>query len=68
MPDYVTVSEAAREIGARNGEDIPPRSISDLFYQRRLRDDLCPIVGRQTVDPTRLLAGDRRDASATEQG
>ena len=36
---HLSVSEAAREIGAR------PKDISDLFYKRELRDDLAPIVG-----------------------
>jgi hypothetical protein len=30
MPDYVTVSEAAREIGAWIGEDIPPKGKSGV--------------------------------------
>jgi hypothetical protein len=38
MP-YLIVSDVARRIGAN------PRDISDLFYRRALRDDLCPIVG-----------------------
>ena len=36
---YLIVSEAARRLGAR------PKDISDLFYQRILDDDKCPIVG-----------------------
>ena len=55
MTHFVTVSEAAREIGADFGEDVPPRSISDLFYQRRLRDDLCPIVGGRRLIPRDYL-------------
>lgn len=35
----LSVSEAARRLGAN------PKDISDLFYKRQLRDDLCPIVG-----------------------
>ncbi|MHB1038020.1 MAG: hypothetical protein ACYC0Y_25635 [Pirellulales bacterium] len=39
-----SVSQVARHIGAR------PRDISNLFYQRKLRDDLCPIVaGRRRI-------------------
>ena len=35
---HLNVSEAARRLGA------VPRDISDLFYKRELRDDLCPVV------------------------
>ena len=44
MP-YLSVSEAARRLGAR------PKDISDLFYRRRLRDDLCPIVAGRRLIP-----------------
>ena len=45
----LTVSEAARELEAR------PRDISQLFYQRKLRDDLAPIVGgRRMIDRSLL--------------
>src|SRR4051794_21028114 len=39
VTNLLTVSEAARRLGVR------PRDLSDLFYQRRLPDDLCPLVG-----------------------
>ncbi|MCY2954811.1 MAG: hypothetical protein NTU53_23010 [Planctomycetota bacterium] len=42
---YLSVSDVARQIGAN------PRDISDLFYRRELRDDLCPIIGRQRLIP-----------------
>lgn len=46
---HLSVSEAARRLGAR------PRDISDLFYRRLLRDDLCPIVaGRRLIPPDYL--------------
>jgi hypothetical protein len=41
----LSVSEVARRIGAR------PRDISDLFYQRELSDDKCPIVGGRRLIP-----------------
>lgn len=41
----VSVSEAARRIRAN------PRDISDLFYRRKLRDDLCPIVAGRRLIP-----------------
>ena len=49
MGETLTVSEAARQIGAR------PRDITDLFYRRLLRDDLCPIVGDRRLIPQDYL-------------
>lgn len=47
METQLSVSEVARKLGAR------PKDISDLFYQRELRDDLCPIVaGRRLIPET----------------
>lgn len=46
---YLSVSQAARRLQAR------PRDISDLFYRRRLRDDLCPIVGGRRLIPEEYL-------------
>lgn len=44
MPELLSVSEAARRLGAK------PKDISDLFYRRELRDDLCPIIaGRRVI-------------------
>lgn len=45
MPEYLTVSQVARQIGAN------PRDISDLFYRRALRDDLCPLMGGRRFIP-----------------
>jgi len=47
---YLSVSEAARRLGAR------PRDISDLFYRRRLSDESCPIVGGRRLIPESLLS------------
>src|SRR5689334_20191585 len=41
----LSVSDAARRLGAN------PRDISDLFYKRQLRDDLCPIVAGRRLIP-----------------
>ena len=53
--DYLSVSEVARELGAK------PKHISDLLYQRELHDDLCPIVGGRRLmlrkGPLDLLQG-----------
>jgi len=45
MAGLLSVSEAARRLGAN------PKDISDLFYRRDLRDDLCPIVGGRRLIP-----------------
>ena len=47
---YVSVSEAARRLGGR------PKDISDLFYQRRLNDQHCPIVAGRRLIPEDYLA------------
>ena len=59
MP-YLSVSEAARRLGAR------PKDISDLFYRRMLRDDLCPIVAGRRLIPEDYL--DRSAAALKRQG
>ena len=46
---YLTVSEVARRLGVR------PRDVSDLFYQRRLSDELCPVVGGRRLIPESYL-------------
>jgi len=46
---HLSVSQAARRLNAR------PRDISDLFYRRRLRDDLCPIVAGRRLIPEDYL-------------
>ncbi|MEQ8788907.1 MAG: hypothetical protein RIC55_21525 [Pirellulaceae bacterium] len=43
------VSDAARELDAR------PRDISDLFYQRVLDDQRCPVVSNRRVIPRDYL-------------
>lgn len=45
----LSVSEAARRLGAN------PKDVSDLFYRRRLRDDLCPIVAGRRLIPEDYL-------------
>ena len=45
MSQQLLVSEVARRIGAR------PKDISDLFYRRELRDDLCPVVAGRRLIP-----------------
>lgn len=47
--NYFTVSEVARRLAVR------PREISDLFYQRRLNDQMCPIIGGRRLIPVDYL-------------
>jgi hypothetical protein len=49
VASFLTVSEAARRLGAR------PRDISDLFYRRRLSDELCPVVSGRRLIPIDCL-------------
>lgn len=51
----LTVSDAARELTAVLGQEVKPRDISTAFYQRQLRDDLCPIVGGRRLIPADYL-------------
>lgn len=47
--DFVTVSEAAEQVG------VLPRRLSDLFYQRKLCQKTCPVVGRARIIPASYL-------------
>jgi hypothetical protein len=47
--DFLSVSEVARQL------ETKPKTISDLLYQRELRDDLCPIVGGRRLIPRSYL-------------
>lgn len=47
--NQLTVSEAARRFAVR------PRTISDLFYQRRLSDEKCPVIGGRRLIPESYL-------------
>lgn len=49
MPELVSVGEGARRLGAK------PSDITNLFYQRQLRDDLCPVIGGRRVIPVDYL-------------
>lgn len=65
MEAHLSVSAVARILGAR------PKDISDLFYQRELRDDLCPILaGRRLIPESyidEIAAALRRRARRTSQ-
>lgn len=45
MPTPLSVSDVARRLNVRPGQ------ITALFYEERLRDDLCPIVGGRRLIP-----------------
>lgn len=44
-----SVGEVARLLGVR------PAQITALFYERKLRDDLCPIVGGRRLIPSEVV-------------
>ena len=48
---HLSVSDAAREIADREGCNVAPHLISNLFYRRHLDNDRCPIVGRARLIP-----------------
>jgi hypothetical protein len=52
----MSVSSCAREISKMFGVSVRPRDISVLFYQRELRDDLCPIEAGRRVIPESYVA------------
>lgn len=45
MDELLSVSDVARRLNVR------PSKVTQLFYERRLRDDLCPIVGGRRIIP-----------------
>ncbi|HEX8522934.1 MAG TPA: hypothetical protein VF669_11795 [Tepidisphaeraceae bacterium] len=49
MSEQLTVSDAARELGAN------PRDITNAFYDRLLRDDIAPIIGGRRMIPRSYL-------------
>jgi hypothetical protein len=53
--DYLSISDAADELTQTHEQTIRPRWISDLFYLRELRGDLCPIVGGRRLIPRDYL-------------
>ena len=52
---YLSVGGAADALTETCGQTIRPRWITDLFYQRELRDDLCPIIGGRRLIPRDYL-------------
>ncbi len=56
MPDFLFVSEAARELGSQLGAEVRPQDLSNLFYRRALRADLCPVIAGRRLIPREYLA------------
>ena len=69
--EYLAVGGAADELTEQLGQTVRPRWITDLFYQRELRDDFCPIVGGRRLIPRIYLpmieAALRRHGYISEQ-
>ena len=55
MSDHMSVGEAADHLSRELGVTVNPRWITTLFYERRLRTDLCPIVGGRRLIPQSYL-------------
>ena len=49
MAEILVVSDVARRLGVR------PAQVSQILYERRLRDDLCPVVGGRRLIPPEYL-------------
>jgi hypothetical protein len=47
----LSVGEAAAALTQQLGVAVRPRSISALFYDGQLRNDLCPLVGGRRLIP-----------------
>ena len=71
MPEFVFVTEAARELREKHGVAVRPHELTNLFYRRELSDDLCPIVGGRRLIPRGYLpqiADHLRNRSQTQGG
>lgn len=49
------VSQAARVLAEQPGTEVRPQTLSNLFYQRVLPDNLCPLVGGRRSIPRDCL-------------
>jgi len=64
MANLFTISSLARRFG------IAPRRISDLFYGRKLSDEICPVVdGRRLIPESYVPAVEAalRESGALQQ-
>jgi hypothetical protein len=55
MIEHVSVSQAIQELNEQYGLTVHPQDLSNLFYRRELRHDLCPIVGGRRLIPRDYL-------------
>jgi hypothetical protein len=58
--DFLSVTEAAEEIGEVGGLPVRARDVSDLLYQGKLDSRRCPRVGHFRVIPRDYLPEVRR--------
>lgn len=49
MDDFLGVGDAGREL------DVNPKLITDAFYKRELREDICPVVSGRRLIPRDYL-------------
>lgn len=56
MTNVLSASDAAREISRRVGEEVRPRDITLLFYDRALPDNAAPVISGRRVIPESLLS------------
>jgi hypothetical protein len=55
MIDYLSVSEAARQLSEEHGIEVRPQDLSNLLYHRAIPDGLCPMVGGRRLVPRDCL-------------
>jgi len=49
METYLSVGQAAERF------KVSPRILTEFFYQRRFRDDLCPVIAGRRLIPVDYL-------------
>ena len=47
--EWLSITDAAREVTSMLGQLVRPRDISNLLYDRELREDFCPKIGNRHV-------------------
>jgi len=55
MSNSHTVTAVARMISDQVGEEVSPKTLTDLFYRRLLDVKRCPIVGDRRMIPADYL-------------
>jgi hypothetical protein len=55
MPEFVFVSQAARELREQLGVQVRPQDLTNLLYRGELRSDRCPILGGRRLIPRAYL-------------